>query len=192
MAIIWTLEKKENFKKDYPVLNIEEICKKYNISKQTAWQKASFLKVKKDIKSISRKYKINKNYFVKIDSEDKAYILGFIAADGYNNEKDRVSIGIHRKDIEILNYIKNKIKVENPIFFHGQNNLAILGLYFKKMCKDIKTKCNAPIIKLKPHNNIFYLNYYGSKVVYRIYNYLYNDFEFCLKRKFNKIKNYYN
>ena len=35
----------------------------------------------------SRKYTLNENYFDKIDSQNKAYFLGFLVADGYNNEK---------------------------------------------------------------------------------------------------------
>lgn len=36
-----------------------------------------------DYLSASRKYKVNENYFEKIDSEPKAYWLGFLYADGY-------------------------------------------------------------------------------------------------------------
>lgn len=33
-----------------------------------------------------KKYELNENYFNVIDSHEKAYILGFIYADGYNRE----------------------------------------------------------------------------------------------------------
>lgn len=43
----------------------------------------------------SRKYTINENYFKNIDTEEKAYWLGFIYADGYisnvGSKKDRNS-----------------------------------------------------------------------------------------------------
>ena len=37
---------------------------------------------------MERKYKLNCNYFDTIDTQEKAYILGILAADGYNNNKD--------------------------------------------------------------------------------------------------------
>lgn len=50
-----------------------------------------------------RKYKLNENFFETINSEDKAYFLGFLFADGYINEKiNMVDLTIHNKDKEIL------------------------------------------------------------------------------------------
>ena len=51
-----------------------------------------------------RRYKLNENFFETIDSEEKAYFLGFLFADGYINEKNNVvDLTIHHKDKEILN-----------------------------------------------------------------------------------------
>ena len=61
-------------------------------------------------KDNSRKYNINHNYFEEIDTEDKAYWLGFIYADGYitkNNNQKCFGISISEKDVEIL-YKLNK------------------------------------------------------------------------------------
>jgi hypothetical protein len=54
-----------------------------------------------------KRKKYNENYFEKIDSEDKAYFLGLICADGciLNNKKTyryQVALKLHIKDIEIL------------------------------------------------------------------------------------------
>lgn len=50
-----------------------------------------------------RKYRLNENFFEIIDSEEKAYLLGFLFADGYVNEKlNMVDLTIHNKDKEIL------------------------------------------------------------------------------------------
>ncbi len=35
----------------------------------------------------SRKYSLNETYFNNIDCQEKAYFLGFLYADGYNNEE---------------------------------------------------------------------------------------------------------
>lgn len=34
-----------------------------------------------------KKYNYNENYFESIDTEKKAYILGFFYADGYNSDR---------------------------------------------------------------------------------------------------------
>jgi len=51
-----------------------------------------------------RKYKLNENFFKLINSEEKAYFLGFLFADGYVNEKlNMIDLTLHNKDKEILN-----------------------------------------------------------------------------------------
>ena len=56
---------------------------------------------------------VDENYFNLIDSADKAYWLGFIAADGWlssNLENPRMMIGLSLKDISHLEKFKNQIK----------------------------------------------------------------------------------
>lgn len=62
------------------------------------------------------KYNLNENYFDIIDSEEKAYILGFIYADGCNhNNSNRVSIYISVRDIDLLLKISHIMFGENAI-----------------------------------------------------------------------------
>jgi hypothetical protein len=64
----------------------------------------------------SRKYDINEHYFDKIDTQNKAYILGFIYADGcLSKNKSEVIIKLHHKDENILNIFKYEMKSEHPI-----------------------------------------------------------------------------
>jgi len=63
---------------------------------------------------------INKNYFSVIDCSIKAYILGFIAADGAivankNTNTKTLTITIHAKDVIILDKIKSELNSELPI-----------------------------------------------------------------------------
>lgn len=63
-----------------------------------------------------RKYTFNENYFDKIDDQNKAYFLGFLYADGYNDEKHRrITIAIAEKDIEILEKFKILINYSGTI-----------------------------------------------------------------------------
>ena len=82
---------KLGFKYHQPVYNL---LKKYNL--------------KLNERAYKRKYSLNEKYFDSINTEDKAYILGFICADGYI-AKDRIVIAIAKKDIQILENIKKFI-----------------------------------------------------------------------------------
>lgn len=69
--------------------------------------------------SIKTIYSYNEKYFEVIDTSEKAYWLGFIAADGclYRREghQGMVSIAINEKDLELLNNFKNEINTTKPI-----------------------------------------------------------------------------
>ena len=65
----------------------------------------------------SRRYKVNHDFFSVIDTEEKAYFLGFLYADGYNyHAVGRVSIGIHEKDVEILKMWLSCMESNYPIY----------------------------------------------------------------------------
>lgn len=73
-----------------------------------------------------RKYSINDNYV--LESHNGAWLLGFIAADGYlpntRGAKNRVTITLARKDEEILHLIKQELGYEGQIyqFMAGKNS----------------------------------------------------------------------
>lgn len=53
-------------------------------------------------------------YFSQIDTEEKAYILGFIAADGHVSDKE-IIISLSAKDVDIIEKIRNSIGVNKDI-----------------------------------------------------------------------------
>lgn len=65
-----------------------------------------------------RKYKINDDYV--FESHNGAWLLGFIAADGYlpntRGAKNRVAITVARKDEKLLHLIKNELDYEGQIY----------------------------------------------------------------------------
>jgi len=64
-----------------------------------------------------RKYTVNDNFFDEIDTEEKAYVLGFLFADGCISKiRNQVYISLHRKDKCILEKIKSVMCSDNPIF----------------------------------------------------------------------------
>ena len=57
-----------------------------------------------------RKYQINENFFDSIDSEEKAYFLGFLFADGCNNEiRGNIRLSLKHTDVSVLNTLKSFI-----------------------------------------------------------------------------------
>lgn len=61
-----------------------------------------------------RVYKVNEKFFKHIDTEEKAYIFGFICADGHI-EKDRLKITVSIKDKDILEKIRYNLQSNHPI-----------------------------------------------------------------------------
>ena len=110
-------------------LFLKEICEIIGVHKASLYRflKRNNLKLApvKRRKSY-RKYAINENYFENIDTSDKAYILGFLYADGYNDEKKgTVTIAINNRDISVLNYIKQQLETDYPIWNLDKNMIRL-------------------------------------------------------------------
>ena len=90
------------------------------------------------------KYDVNDCFFETIDTEQKAYILGFIYADGYNSGY-RLQMSQLIQDVDILYQIKEAMESEHPIT-KGLNNakheIATLNINRKCICEDL-TKLGA-------------------------------------------------
>lgn len=90
-----------------------------------------------------RKYKLNEDYFQSIDSEEKAYWLGFIAADGCvyidKNKKCRRSLNIELsiRDINLLKKFKKSLNSEHPIKINKKRNSCSLRISSKKIADDL-------------------------------------------------------
>ena len=96
-----------------------------------------------------RIHTLNTDYFKVIDTEKKAYILGFFYADGYNNE-DFGIIEFTQKEcrIDILQKIKVELNSDVDIKLYNGSRAYVLNVCSKDMSQDLK-KCGAP--KNKAH-----------------------------------------
>lgn len=91
-----------------------------------------------------RKKTYNEDYFEKIDTEEKAYFLGFIAADGcvINDSKNyryKLCLKIHNKDNHILDELVHYIDGKMKIWKHGQREMSEINLSGKKIIKDLES-----------------------------------------------------
>lgn len=93
-----------------------------------------------------RTYKLNENYFKYINTEHKAYFLGFITADG-NVYKTSLTIGLQRRDEYLLDLFLKSLKSNMPIYRHTNKlrstnkdyEVSTLKLNSKKLIKDLSS-----------------------------------------------------
>lgn len=98
-------------------LNIKEIAKLYNVSYTLIrnWMIIYSIE-RRNSKELSRKYHINDNYFEIIDTEEKAYWLGFIYADGcIMKTKNSYRISLTQTDKNVLDSFSKSISSSYPI-----------------------------------------------------------------------------
>ncbi|WP_297419399.1 LAGLIDADG family homing endonuclease [Clostridium sp.] len=89
----------------------------------------------------SRIYQLNDTYFEKIDTETKAYILGFLYADGsVSANKYYLSIDISIEDIEIIDLISKELYITPPKYMYKtikNRKYVKLCVGSKKICSDL-------------------------------------------------------
>jgi mobile intron protein len=140
------------------------LSKKYKISDKTLRKK---LKKLGFMFSKSNKQKIKNNVFDKIDTQEKAYWLGFLYADGNiskigDKNNYRISLELSLKDSEHLEKFRNFIGKEIP---NKKDSFRCRCSFVdKKMWKQLYNKGCTPqkSLKLKfPDKNILPLNLYN-------------------------------
>lgn len=95
----------------------------------------------KSISEINRKYSLNEEYFNIIDSENKAYFLGFLYADGCNfPEGTRIVIGLAEKDKEILDKFNILLNYSRPLQYRKPTNNSAAQYVLTISSKKISNK----------------------------------------------------
>lgn len=107
---------------------------------------------------LHRKYNINETFFDVIDTEEKAYFLGFLFADGYNNtDRNSVTLSLKEDDKEILEKLNNLLQPNKPLQYvkikttnsANQYRLVIANKHISERL--VELGCG----KAKTHNLIF-------------------------------------
>ena len=88
------------------------------------------------------KYYRNSNVFEKIDTEEKAYWLGFLYADGYvDPERGEIILGLADKDKEHIDKFRLFLETNAPYKDKINNQkkpYRFFRLYDKKLCEDLE------------------------------------------------------
>lgn len=166
-------------------LSSKKIGEKFNINPYSISYHLKKWGVKKRSLSESHNLKFDKTFFDKIDTEEKAYFLGFIAADG-NVHKKTFQICIHPQDEEILIALKKCLVADYKIRNDRKyKRFSITSEYFSNALK-----CKGIL-----ENKTFLLQFPSEEIVPKnlIRHYLrgYFDGDGCITfstYNFNKLK----
>lgn len=120
------------------------------IQKELKMRRETIRKIllKNNIKILScseqNQYKINENYFEIIDSDEKAYWLGWLFSDG-NISGRRIRLGLQMRDIKVLENFKKCLSSEIPISIYTVKHGKLIGHQYchldinnKKMSNDLR------------------------------------------------------
>jgi hypothetical protein len=144
----YTIHQLEKYKDEVKKLYLEEKLSAKAIGIKLGWTVGrvnhvlTTWKIPRRNISDSHGFEFDKHYFDNIDTEEKAYFLGFIAADG-NVHKNSLQLCLHPQDIEILEKFKSVLKA-------------------KKDIKDDKRK-NGRVYKRFGIGNVYFANVLRSK-----------------------------
>lgn len=147
----------EKYQNNYTQKTIGEI---YGVSRRVIKRVLEESEI--EIRQRTNKYQADYDIFETIDSPEKAYWLGFIAADGcnyYREQNASIILNIHQKDIKHLEKFKDfcntnaEIKTYNAFEgFSSNTPMCKIVLNSKKMSQDLTNKGIIPnkSLVLKP------------------------------------------
>lgn len=100
-------------------MHINEICSELNVDYGSVKRVLNNKCVKlRSLSETRRKYNLDENYFDNIDTQNKAYILGLLYADGnVSKNKNTIQISLQEDDRHILEKIKTEINTDIPLYF---------------------------------------------------------------------------
>ena len=86
------------------VWSLPRFAKEYNLAIWPLRRGFNRLNLKVVPQEIShRKFPVNDRFFEEIDTEEKAYFLGFLFADGCNSpDKNRLEVSLAKQDMDVL------------------------------------------------------------------------------------------
>lgn len=127
-----------------PKHTIKSVAKKYGVDNSSActlFQRRG-VKIRINRSFWQRKYSVNDNYFDEIDTEDKAYFLGLLYADGSINGNN-IRLSLQEKDLDIIKKLKKYIQYTGPIkYIKSKNpkwqNQYLLNITNQKLSNSLK------------------------------------------------------
>lgn len=115
-------------------------------------------------KYTKKKYPYNEHYFDIIDTEEKAYFLGLLYADGCNDSNSsRITLGLIEDDIEILKRFMSAVNCAKPLEYSNINSkhkkrknqykITLSGRYICQKLAELGCVSRKSLILQFPNNN---------------------------------------
>lgn len=138
-------EEKENIVKLYlEGKSTVEIGKMYNFNHHSIAAVLDECHVdRRDASRCHRTYSVNEEYFDNIDTQNKAYFLGFLFADGNNGmQKTTISLSLQEKDRDILEKLRIDAGSNKPLLFISSERKRNNGEGYNYKDRYALTVCN--------------------------------------------------
>lgn len=82
------------------------------------------------------KYEVDENIFEKIDTHEKAWVLGWFYSDGTNLQKEgKIRIGVAEEDMEVMDKIKKVFKYNGPISIFKDKRSNCQNMYILQISR---------------------------------------------------------
>lgn len=152
----WTKEEEDFLRENSKTMSYQELATSLGRTKNGVSKRVRQLNL--EIKNTFNKYEYNVNYFSEIDTAEKAYWLGFIAADGCLLEKGRLKIGLQGSDSSHLEKFNRALESNKKVKMTVSKKdgksypSALLVFDSVKMASDLK---KANIFPLKTYDMKF-------------------------------------
>lgn len=137
-------------------ISLRELEKKYNVTRNTISVYLEKIGIKKIKGNHYRKYFHNEDFFEVIDTEEKAYWLGFMFADGYilDNSKyygqDAFGMSLAEDSLDSLEKFKKSIQATNPITWEiKEGNEQSIGRLLMRSQKTVEDLIDKGCVKQK-------------------------------------------
>ena len=86
---------------------------------------------------INAKYQVDSHYFDKIDTAEKAYIVGFILSDGHVSSRNHLMISVLQTDVDVLYKVRSALNCDAPITTN-RNKYASFVVCSKLLCDALR------------------------------------------------------
>ena len=121
----WKLNREQKMEmvknyQDNEKITCQDLATKFGISKVGAIGilRRNGIKIRNNQSDLQRRHSLDESFFEKIDTENKAYFLGWLYADGCNyTPSNKIIIGLQESDKDILINFKNSLNSSRPIFY---------------------------------------------------------------------------
>lgn len=135
--IVFSNDELEYIKREYiNGISSTKIGKALNVSHKVILKALRRMNVDINQSRSSRKYNVESDYFDIIDTQNKAYILGLLFADGNNCiSKGNIRIALQEDDVEILEKIRKEMHYEKELTYIDYSNKNDFGYTYKNQYK---------------------------------------------------------